>query len=97
MSSSLSVGAAAAPDWSVRGRLVEVSPVSASECFLLVALVGAAAAAELDDAPSSSSESTIMRSSSSSAGAGGDHRRKRSRQFVYNRIYSTDPQTTDCN
>lgn len=62
--SSLSAGAAAALDWSVRGRLVEVSPVSASECFLLVPLV----AAELDDAPSSSSESTIMMSSSS-AGA----------------------------
>lgn len=51
-------------DWSVRGRLVEVSPVSASECFLFVPPV-AAAAAELEAAPSSSSESTIMMSSSS--------------------------------
>lgn len=51
-------------DWSVRGRLVEVSPVSASECFLFVPPV-AAAAAELEAAPSSSSESTIMTSSSS--------------------------------
>lgn len=50
-------------DWSVRGRLVEVSPVSASECFLFVPPV--AAAAELEAAPSSSSESTIMMSSSS--------------------------------
>lgn len=49
-------------DWSVRGRLVEVSPVSASECFLFVPPV---AAAELEAAPSSSSESTIMMSSSS--------------------------------
>lgn len=52
-------------DWSVRGRLVEVSPVSASECFLFVPPVAAAAAAELEAAPSSSSESTIMMSSSS--------------------------------
>lgn len=51
-------------DWSVRGRLVEVSPVSASECFLFVPPV-AAAVAELEAAPSSSSESTIMMSSSS--------------------------------
>lgn len=51
-------------NWSVRGRLVEVSPVSASECFLFVPPV-AAAAAELEAAPSSSSESTIMMSSSS--------------------------------
>lgn len=51
-------------DWSVRGRLVEVSPVSVSECFLFVPPV-AAAAAELEAAPSSSSESTIMMSSSS--------------------------------
>lgn len=51
-------------DWSVRGRLGEVSPVSASECFLFVPPV-AAAAAELEAAPSSSSESTIMMSSSS--------------------------------
>lgn len=60
MSSSSLLSAA---DWSVRGRLVEVSPVSASECFLFVPLV--AAAAELEAAPSSSSESTIMMSSSS--------------------------------
>lgn len=71
MSSSSSLSAAAALDWSVRGRLVEVSPVSASECFLLVPLV--AAAAELEAAISSSSESTIMMSSSSSAGAAGVH------------------------
>lgn len=63
-SPAAAAAAAAALDWSVRGRLVEVSPVSASECFLLVPLV----AVELDDAPSSSSESTIM-TSSSSAGA----------------------------
>lgn len=61
MSSSSLLSAA---DWSVRGRLVEVSPVSASECFLFVPPV-AAAAAELEAAPSSSSESTIMMSSSS--------------------------------
>ena len=71
-SSLLSAGAAAALDWSVRGRLVEVSPVSASECFLLVPLV--AGAAELEAAISSLSESTIMMSSSSLAGAAGVHR-----------------------
>lgn len=64
MSSSSSLAAAAAADWSVRGRLVDVSPVSVFECFLLVPLL---AAAELDAALSSSSESTIMTSSSSSA------------------------------
>lgn len=61
-----SSSSAAALGSSVRGRLVEVSPVSASECFLLVLLL--TAAAELDDTASSSSESTIMMSSSS-AGA----------------------------
>lgn len=66
-SSSLSDGADIALDWSVRGRLVEVSPVSTSECFLLEPLVGAE---ELDVAPSSSSESTIIMSSLSSAGSG---------------------------
>lgn len=75
MSSSSS---AAAPDWSERGRLVEVSPVSESGCFLLVPLVGA----ELDGAASSSSESTIMMSSSSAAAE--DHKHPSvSQTFVY--------------
>ena len=69
-SSSLSAAVAAALDWSVRGRLVDVSPVSVSGCFLLVPLV---AAAELEDASSSSSESTNMMSSSS-AGAEAEER-----------------------
>lgn len=63
----MSSSSSSAPDWSVRGRFVEVSPVSESGCFLLVAAAAAAAAAELDDTTSSSSESTIMTSSSSDA------------------------------